>query len=246
MVDVDTLVIFDVDHVLLQPKDQLLSRHYIEKFRDFCKKSETRLNTVQILELYTSMLMQRAFEPVDKRFIQLIDNIQTNRVKALALTHCRTGQWGKISSMEDWRIKDLKHLGYYFDKSWNNIENKLFDYLPSNSSRIFPAFKQGIVFTGEGFHKGEALKAFLNYTDLQFEKILFVDDKREYLESVAKFAREASIEFLGIEYTAVEDSKIEPLNKERVKLQLDVLEKEYKWLSDEEADLQINKKPLKN
>ena len=96
---------------------------------------------------------------------------------------------------------------------------------------------------GEGFHKGEALKAFLNYTDLQFEKILFVDDKREYLESVAKFAREASIEFLGIEYTAVEDSKIEPLNKERVKLQLDVLEKEYKWLSDEEADLQINKKP---
>ena len=181
MVDVDTLVIFDVDHVLLQPKDQLLSRHYIEKFRDFCKKSETRLNTVQILELYTSMLMQRAFEPVDKRFIQLIDNIQTNRVKALALTHCRTGQWGKISSMEDWRIKDLKHLGYYFDKSWNNIENKLFDYLPSNSSRIFPAFKQGIVFTGEGFHKGEALKAFLNYTDLKLEKILFVYYKREYL-----------------------------------------------------------------
>lgn len=53
------------------------------------------------------------------------------------------------------------------------------------------------------------------------------------------FAQEGGIEFLGIEYTAIKESKIEPLDKERADLQFKVLEKEHKWLSDEEADARI-------
>ena len=48
-------------------------------------------------------------------------------------------------------------------------------------------------------------------------------------------AKKDGIEFVGIEYTAVKDKKIAPLNQERARLQLAVLEKEQRWLSDEEA-----------
>ena len=50
-----------------------------------------------------------------------------------------------------------------------------------------------------------------------------------------------NIEFLGIEYTAAYDTKIEQFNAKRAKLQFEVLEKEHKWLSDQEADVRINK-----
>lgn len=48
-------------------------------------------------------------------------------------------------------------------------------------------------------------------------------------------AKQNDIEFVGIEYTAAKDKKIAPLNQNRARLQLSVLEKEQRWLSDEEA-----------
>jgi hypothetical protein len=50
-----------------------------------------------------------------------------------------------------------------------------------------------------------------------------------------------NIDFLGIEYTFVQDSKIEPINKTRARLQFEILEKKHKWLSDQEIDAEINK-----
>lgn len=235
----DTLVIFDVDNVLLQPKDQLL-KHYYEKFMEFYKDAKARLNPAQADELYSLMLIQRQIEPVDNNMVKLINKTQKNGIKVLALTHCYIKPFGKISSIEDWRIKELKRLGYYFDKSWNKLKNKELKPLLSKDSTKNSVFKQGIVFTN-GHSKGDALKSFLNYAGFMPKKILFIDDRRKFLESVETFAQKSGIEFLGIEYTVVEDSKVTPLNKKRSQLQLDTLEKEHKWLSDQEADAQIKR-----
>ena len=190
--------------------------------------------------VYSLMLTQAQIEPVDKKMILLINKIQKNGIKVLALTHCYTKPFGKISSIEDWRIQDLKNLGYYFDKSWHQLKKAELKQVLSKNSKKFPVFQQGIVFTN-GHSKGDALKAFLNYATLKPKKILFIDDKIAFLESVETFAHSQSIEFLGIEYTAVKDS-IVPLNKERAKLQLNVLKTKHKWLSDQEADTILHHK----
>jgi|GEM_PF-889868 phosphoglycolate phosphatase-like HAD superfamily hydrolase len=244
----NTIVIFDIDNVLLQPKDYSLRNYHDSKEQNkaenFFKEIEKRLNHEQISEI----LMQTKVEPVDKRMIELINAIQKKGVKVLALTARVTGKFGKISSMENWSIKELKNLGYNFDKSWINLQDKIFDQFPSKDPKLFPKFKlpmfqQGVVSTC-GVPKGRVLEAFLNYIKLHPAKILFVDDKRKNLESVAYFAREANINFFGVEYTFAQDSNIKSFNEERAKFQLDTLEKEHKWLSDQEADSLLHQKKL--
>ena len=234
----DTLLIFDVDDVLLQPKDQLLKSHNEGYFEKIYQSMETRTNKNQAEKLFSLIMIQRKVEPVEKQIVKLVNTAQKNGIKVLALTFCSTGKLGTINSLEDWRIQELKVLGYNFDKSWNKLTKKIFNQLPINKLNKFVAFQQGIIFTG-GVSKAAALNVFLNYADHKPKKIIFVDDKKYNLEIVEKFAKETNIEFLGIEYTFVQDSKIEPLNKTRARLQLEILEKEYKWLSDQEIDLKI-------
>ncbi len=233
-----TLLIFDVDDVLLQPKDQLLKSNNEDYFKKIYQNVETRTNKTQAEKLFSLIMLQRKIEPVEKQIIELVNTAQKNGIKVLALTFCSTGKLGTINSLEDWRTKELKVLGYNFDKSWGKLTKKNFNQLPINGSNKFVAFQQGVLFTG-GVSKAAALNVFLNYADHKPKKIIFVDDKKYNLEIVEKFANEANIEFLGIEYTFVQDSKIEPLNKTRARLQLEILEKEHKWLSDQATNPKI-------
>ena len=82
--------------------------------------------------------------------------------------------------------------------------------------------------------------------NFSLKKIIFVDDKKKHIESVEKVVENLGILFVGIEYTAVKDAKVEPLNKARAEFQFEVLETEHKWLSDDKADVRMQsmRKPL--
>ena len=83
--------------------------------------------------------------------------------------------------------------------------------------------------------KGAVVDAFLTSVKIMPKRIVFIDDKSKNLESVAEFAKQNNIEFIGIEYTKALEEK-EALNKNIAQLQFEVLEKEKKWISDTEAD----------
>lgn len=55
--------------------------------------------------------------------INLIDTLQKNNIKVLALTNCATGKFGLIPNTENWRISELKSNGYYFYKSWPDLKD---------------------------------------------------------------------------------------------------------------------------
>lgn len=240
--DDETLVIFDVDDVLLHPCDKILkmqNKKYLEETiqTELAKKftqEQTRI-------IYSIIFQQRKNVPVDAKLVGLISDLQAKGIRVLALTNCFTGKWGLIDSMEDWRINELSRNGYNFAKSWGEVGPKIFDGLSKSgkglSAKItsLATFKNGVVFSS-GVNKGEALKAFLVYAKFMPKKIIFIDDKLKYLESVEKLASELKLPFVGVEYTAVADTVIEPLNKTRAYFQFAVLEKEHKWLSDAEAD----------
>ena len=174
----DTLVIFDVDDVLLQPKDQLLKMQNKPYLEEIEKEVETRLPKTKVQELYSLIFIHRQIEPVDKKLISLVIKTQKKGIKTLALTNCFTGSFGKISSMQNWRIQELTRLGYHLDQSWAGFKEKVFDKLPSKEPNRFPIFKQGVIFTSSA-SKGEVLKAFLSYVDFTPKKILFIDDKKK-------------------------------------------------------------------
>ncbi len=239
--DTDTLVIFDVDDVLLMPNDQILKKSNKSYLEEIERKIEKRLGEPAAQILYSIIFFERLNSPVDKKIIKLISRLQDNDIKVLALTNCFTGRFGKIASMEDWRIYELKRIGYNFGKSWSGLAPQHFEGLGkmgsglSVKSRSAPAFKNGVVFTSS-VSKGEALKAFLAYAHFAPKKIIFIDDKKKHLESVESIAKSLGIPFVGFEYTAVADKPASALDEKRARLQFEILEKEHKWLSDEEAN----------
>lgn len=236
--DKSTLVIFDVQNVLLQPKDQLLkkqNRHHLEKFR---KQLKARLGSKEYQELYSLILLQRNTEAVNNKFVQLIRQVQKKDIKTLALTNCRTGQFGKIASMEQKRLYELMNAGYHFHRSWPLIKEQVFHQLFSESSNCSPTFRKGVIFTCRTA-KGPALQAFLNYVAFNPRRIIFVDDQMKNIKSVEKIAKCMDISFLGIEYLIPKNDKLPLEALERAKLQFYILEKEHHWISDREADFRI-------
>lgn len=238
--DLETLVIFDVDDVLITAKDQILQPVHHKLAKKLEESLESRHSEEESQKLWSIIWLTRIDELVDPKMVSLIKEAQTKGIKVMALTNAWTGSFGNIPSLEDWRIGELEDFGYTFKDSWSKLKSKTFTNLKSKDPKRFPVFKSGIVFTCN-LPKAEVLKAFLQYTNLSPKKIIFIDDKRKHLESVEAFAKATGIPFIGFEYTAVTNRPASSLNEKRAKLQFEVLEKEHNWLSDEEADIRINR-----
>lgn len=232
--DSETLVIFDVDDVLITARDQILQPDHKKFLEKLNKDLKSRLSEEEAQKLWSIIWLARSDEAVDSKMISLIKEAQGKDLKVMALTNAWTGPFGDINSLEDWRIEELEGFGYTFKDSWITLKSETFENLKSKDSKRFPVFKDGILFTCN-LPKGDVLKAFLQYAGLSPKKIIFIDDKRKHLESVEAFSKDAGILFLGFQYTAVAEKPKTPLNEKRARYQFEALEKEYKWLNDKEA-----------
>lgn len=174
--DSETLVVFDVDDVLLMPNDQILKKHNKHYLDEIERKIEKQLGESAAQVLYSIIFIQRHNSPVDEKIIKLISRLQADGIKILALINCFTGKFGKNASMEDWRINELRRIGYDFGKSWGGLAPQNFKGLLkrehglSAESSLHPAFKNGAMFT-TSVSKGEALKAFLAYAQFMPKRI---------------------------------------------------------------------------
>ena len=233
-VDRDTIVIFDVADVLMHPNDQILKSKNADACKPLVKKLKQQVGKDKIQEVTSIILLTRKNSPVDPRMISIIENLQKRNIKVLALTNCATGKFGLIPNTENWRIAELHKYGYYFDKSWQNLKDINLKSLMKVTNDANPIYKAGIVFVDQTGEKGPVLDAFLTYSATKPKKIIFIDDKSKNLVSVEEFAKQHNIEFVGIEYTkTLEGDSV--LNNDIAALQFDILEKEKKWISDNEA-----------
>lgn len=234
--EADTIIVFDVADVLLTSKDLILKAHYKQFKKELKNRIVSSAGPDEAKILYSIISKERKNGPVDPKMPLLISKLQSKGIKVLGLTSCYTGKLGNIESLEDWRLNELLNTGYDFKKSWPDTKEKTFKGLIStNKEALPPVFKQGIIFASR-VPKGEVLKAFLDYANLKPRKIIFVDNRTKNIESVQNFANANGILFTGVEYSAVIEAKIEPLNIKRAEFQFETLIKEKKWLSDEEAD----------
>ena len=230
-VDSKAIVIFDVDDVLMIPKDEILKT----KNQDICKKLvkslKNKVGKEEIRELISIILMNRKTSTVEAKMVDLVEKLQKNHVKVLGLTNSATGKFGLINNIEDFRISELKRHNYHFEKSWETVHEIVFNMIDSK-----PVFREGVLFVDQTGEKASVLEEFLKKITWNPEKIIFIDDKISNLEAVSKFAKQNNIEFIGIEYRKAfeENSNV---NYEIASLQFKILEYEKRWVSDENAKI---------
>lgn len=229
--DKNTLVIFDVDDVLLMPTDEiyLVDRgEYFTKIMDDLKKHFTK---TKFEKMINAIMIGRPVKIVDFKIIPLIKSLQTKEVPVMALTALSTGRFNNKQSFVEWRIEQLKNADIIFNQ-WAAVKPKKFtDFAIKNP----PEFKEGVLFSS-GIPKGEILKTFLQDCYSKPKRIVFLDDRRNNLESVEAFCKAEGISFLGFEYTAVKETRPVNFNHKRAELQIKMLKNKLQWLSDQAAD----------
>lgn len=233
--DDETLVIFDVNDVLLESEELLFKEQNSDLLTALLKEILINMSHEEERALY-SIVVQGPVVYVDKNFVRIIRNLQSKNVKVIALTNGLVGSYGYVKSMEGLLIQQLHNLNYHFENSWPNLKNAQICIDKSKDRKIL--FADGVVFINKLISKatkGESLLAFLKYSGFCPKKIVFIDDKLKNLKSVSNVLKKEGIEFIGFEYTRAKIRKDLPIIKEQhAKLQLSILKEKHKLLSDDE------------
>lgn len=212
-IDANTLVMFDVDDVLILDQTKALEQRLPTKKQEFLRGIAYK-KRVPIL-----------VEPV---IINIMKKLKLRGISTIALTGVKTGKFpGLDISFSDWRIADLKKAGIVFNDPFKKI-------IVFNQLKNKPLLKAGIIFTA--WHdKGDILKRVFSETRCWFNKIIFFDDKAENVVSVAKAADDLGIAYRGYIYKGAEFMPKTILDKRVEEYRLSVLEKEHVWLDEKEA-----------
>lgn len=236
----NTLVIFDVDDVLMTPKDRILKTKNKFLHKDIIKAFNDAITPEESTQLWSIQWQSRKTTIVNPQFIEIINNLIGGGNRVLLLTNSITGKFGVMPSIEDFRINELKSLGYNISKCWPDIKLTVFTNMAKfiRGALRHPIFKAGIMFTC-GCKKGDALREFLDVAEFRPDKIIFIDDKRENLFSVSKFSQAIGVKFFGIEYHE-SYSLSDEIDEEIACLQFEYLRSNKEWLSDEEAENKLN------
>lgn len=227
----ETLVVFDVDDVLIAPTDEFAITDPIRK--KLSKELKSKYDREKHQILLSDFFMKRKARLVNSRIIDLLTDLKERHVPVTALTGWWTGRFGNILAMEELRFKGLSDVNISFTEiSPFKSDNKFPDLQTKGG---IPIVKNGIILTALA-DKGETLLAALNKEKLKFKKIIFIDDDLDQIESVKKACKKLGLNFIGIHYTEAKLIPLPKLNEEMEKLRFEILEKEHIWLSDQELE----------
>jgi hypothetical protein len=249
-----TLVIFDVDDVLLQPTSMILKYRNKEAFNQILEELEFDNTPENMDKLYKKILEIRSVEVLDPMIPKIISYTQDRGLKVMAITAVCDRKIEELSLGEN-RSREVNALGYDFKRSWEDVPHIIFNDMPTSWPNVFPSFKDGILFTCD-HPKGEVLEAFLKeYSYIRthpisergkeapndmpkeisknlFTKLIYVDNQVEPIQSYDKFATDNDFPHFGILYTKSETS---PLSKEVIeserKIIMKLLEPEMNTIS---------------
>jgi hypothetical protein len=227
----ETLVIFDVDDVLIAPTDEFAIIDPIRK--KLSKELKSKYDREKHQILLSDFFMKRKVRLVNPRIIGLLNNLKERHIPTTALTGWWTGRFGNILAMEELRFKGLSEVNISFaGMSPFKGDNKFPDLQTKGG---IPIIKNGIILTALA-DKGDTLLAALDKAKLKFKKVIFIDDDLAQIESVGKACKKIGTHFIGIHYTEAKLIPLPKLDETTEKLRFEILEKEHIWLSDKELE----------
>lgn len=193
-IDVDTLVLFDLDHTIFESENYGYGHanwfyDEVEKGKAIGKNEKAVIFTLFPHWLVSQKEMQ--VKPVEKLTPDLIKKLQQKGFMVMGLT-------ARQVPLVDLTLNQLK--GIHVDFSYKK--------LPDVTLHGFQApteMKDGVIFTSEYNNKGEILKAYLDKQGVFPKKIVFVDDSRRHLETVTEIY--SDIPVTGLHYPLVAEYK---------------------------------------
>lgn len=227
--DGDALVVFDVDYTLIVPSDLILAPCGEVRFQEFMKQLRSLQEEGEILG--SKILLESQVSLIDKKILNILSMLKQKNIKTIALTAMPIGKFGLIQNAEEWRVKQLDSLGINFAWSFPSIDSISLSGFEEKKSQ--PVFKHGVLASTK-YPKGQVLVEFLKQIQWKPSRIIFVDDRMEYIESVEKELSREQIPVVSFHYTSATDQSFQ-LDKKVAEFQLDYLMQNGKWLSDEEA-----------
>ncbi len=232
--DTETLVIFDVDDVIIMPTEEFLFKIPLRK--ELRKKIAKKYSKNEQKYIFSNFFEKRNVELVDPQILEVLIDLKLRNIPTVALTGWWTGEFGRIVRMEELRFRGLNQIGLTF-----------IDISPFKEEMCFPKFetengvpmiKQGIILTALS-DKGTILKEAIYQNNLSFKEVIFIDDDLEYLISVSKVCDELGIDFRGIHYTKANTRSVPTLDTNRESLRFEILEKEHIWLLDQDLEIRF-------
>lgn len=125
-------------------------------------------------------IQNRTSALLDTELPKILSDLQKKQVPVIALTHTRTGTFGVIPSMEEWRFNAVNQLGFSF-----SFDEKNHAFLLQQMPTPYPSFFKGIILSAH-HDKGPVLLAFLKQMGNTPLRILFFDDLKRNIDSVHK------------------------------------------------------------
>jgi len=235
--DQNTLVIFDIDEVIIETTDAILKPQHKPQFLKFEEELLERTSKEKVLYLRSIIFEEQSIRLVQDKILDTFNNLKSRNINIIAITYIPTGPRGRIAKFEDWGLSRLSKFGIDFRK-FNNLKDHTFSEIPAKNG--VPLTKNGVTFTALAT-KGVLLDAVLKQNNIKPKKVIFIDDKLSNLQSVETTCKNLNIPFTGIQYTAVIKSDKWKFDEELARLQFNILEKEHKWLSDQAARVQLAK-----
>jgi hypothetical protein len=222
-----TLVMFDLDDVLIYPKDALM-----QNWRSEWKPEEMRAWTA---EEDTIAWMNAQFQLMDPIGPKLLDTLQEHEIPTIGFTSFAMDQAGIVESIPAWRSWHLKELGLNFKMAKEIV-------FPVQKGFVPPSFEKGVLHCGDFYkkdknNKGKILSLFLDWLDWTPERVVFVDDGLKHLESVREELDRRGIPFLGFHYIP---KNLDLIDEKVAELQYQTIIDHKQWISDQEAKWQLS------
>lgn len=237
----DSLVIFDVDKVLLIKSDPS-EREYRKERR--AAKTITSLydpnsELGQKLDRHTkdklwSIYIQSATQNlIDTNVPAVIQKLQKRGVKVMALTRFPVGKIGLLPSMEQFRIQELASNNIDFSLAFSEHSPLVFKQFAYEDKH--PTFFNGILFTHmTACTKGQLLKAFFERINWKPKWVITFDDQMDNLQSLQEELNGLGIAFEGFEFIGSASWATE-YNKELAEFQMQYLIEHELWLDSTKA-----------
>lgn len=203
-IDKDSVVVFDIDHTIIENTIDLDS--WIPLKIDELRKNGLTLEESVSFSLSMYFTLQQF---VDSRIIggsnDIIACLQEQKIPVIALTN-------RSIPVLKCTLKQMKKKGINFSAT------SLFNEDINLSVSHLGKFSEGIIFSGAN-DKGLMLFKFFDAIGYEPKKVIFIDDKSKYIESVNKEAENRNVEYVGIRLS-LQDQKKENVNFPQIEADL--------------------------
>jgi FMN phosphatase YigB (HAD superfamily) len=246
--DQNTLVVFDIDQTLIDPAMKCGQPRYqqnkiFQKYRAELEQylAERRKIDPFYGEIFESKIWQSSFELVEPKTLDIIKSLQARGIKIVALTSTQPGRFGIVDRMDIERSRNLKSVGIDFSTSFKDQGVELKGLKPYIGN--YPTYYKGIICPAlnAGNTKGTALIAFFDAIKWTPKKVIFFDDSKNNVISVADEMRAHAIPCVAFLYRAAFIPAKDSLDESLVRFQMDYLRKHDTVLTDEEAAAMMHK-----